>query len=64
LACLRIRSVFNLQQQYFGVAYYLDDRADLAAREGITPNALRLRVFKAKQKLRACIACCLRCPHR
>ena len=45
-------------------AYYLDDRADLAAREGITPNALRLRVFKAKQKLRACIACCLRCPHR
>jgi hypothetical protein len=40
-------------------AYYLDPRAGLAAHEGVTPNALRLRVFKEKQKLRACIARCL-----
>ena len=36
--------------------YYLDDRASLAATLGITPNALRLRVFKEKRKLRAEIA--------
>lgn len=40
-------------------AYYLDSRAGLATREGVTPNALRLRVFKQKRKLRACIARCL-----
>jgi hypothetical protein len=40
-------------------AYYLDSRNGLAAREGLTPNALRLRVFKEKQKLRACVARCL-----
>ena len=40
-------------------AYYLDPRAGLAAREGVTPNALRLRVFKEKQKLRACLMNCL-----
>lgn len=44
-------------------AYYLDPRAGLAAREGVTPNALRLRVFKEKQKLRACIARCLQRHH-
>jgi DNA-directed RNA polymerase specialized sigma24 family protein len=33
--------------------YYLDDRVALAATLGITPNALRLRVFKEKKKLRA-----------
>jgi DNA-directed RNA polymerase specialized sigma24 family protein len=32
--------------------YYLDDRAALAVTLGITPNALRLRVFKEKRKLR------------
>ena len=37
-------------------AYYLDNRAALAATLGITPNALRLRVFKEKQKLRAALA--------
>jgi DNA-directed RNA polymerase specialized sigma24 family protein len=42
-------------------AYYLDPRAELAAHQGITPNALRIRVFKTKQKLRDCIAHCLRC---
>jgi DNA-directed RNA polymerase specialized sigma24 family protein len=36
--------------------YYLDDRASLAAALGITPNALRLRVFKEKRKLRAVLA--------
>jgi DNA-directed RNA polymerase specialized sigma24 family protein len=41
-------------------AYYLDPRAGLAAREGVTPNALRLRVFKEKQRLRACMGRCLR----
>jgi hypothetical protein len=40
-------------------AYYLDARAGLAAREGLSPNALRLRVFKEKQKLRACMRRCL-----
>jgi hypothetical protein len=40
-------------------AYYLDSRSGLAAREGLTPNALRLRVFKEKQKLRECVARCL-----
>jgi DNA-directed RNA polymerase specialized sigma24 family protein len=40
-------------------AYYLGSRAGLAAREGITPNALRLRIFKEKQKLRTCIARCI-----
>jgi hypothetical protein len=34
-------------------------RAELAAGLGVTPNALRLRVFKDKLKLRACIARCL-----
>ena len=33
--------------------YYLDDREALAATLGITLNALRLRVFKEKKKLRA-----------
>jgi hypothetical protein len=37
-------------------AYYLGNRAALAATLGITPNALRLRVFKEKQRLRAAIA--------
>jgi hypothetical protein len=42
-------------------AYYLEPRADLAVREGVTPNALRLRVFKEKRRLRACVVRCLRC---
>jgi DNA-directed RNA polymerase specialized sigma24 family protein len=41
-------------------AYYLDPRGDLAARLGITPNALRIRVFKEKQKLKSCAARCLK----
>ena len=40
-------------------AYYLGPRATLPGHLGVTPNALRLRVFKEKQKLRACVACCL-----
>ena len=36
--------------------YYLGNRAVLAATLGITPNALRLRVFKERRRLRACIA--------
>ena len=36
--------------------YYLDDRAALAATLGISPNALRLRVFKEKRRLRAALA--------
>jgi DNA-directed RNA polymerase specialized sigma24 family protein len=36
--------------------YYLGNRAALAATLGITPNALRLRVFKEKRRLRASIA--------
>jgi DNA-directed RNA polymerase specialized sigma24 family protein len=40
-------------------AYYLDSREGLAEREGITPNALRIRVFKEKQKLRSCLMRCL-----
>jgi hypothetical protein len=35
--------------------YYLGNRAALAATLGITPNALRLRVFKEKRRLRASI---------
>jgi len=41
-------------------AYYLNRRAELPARLGITPNAVRLRVFKEKQKLRNCMARCLK----
>ena len=40
-------------------SYYLDERGSLADRLGVTPNALRIRVFKEKQKLRACIERCL-----
>jgi DNA-directed RNA polymerase specialized sigma24 family protein len=40
-------------------AYYLKRRVDLPARLGITPNAVRLRVFKEKQKLRDCVARCM-----
>jgi DNA-directed RNA polymerase specialized sigma24 family protein len=36
--------------------YYLGNRAVLAASLGITPNALRLRVFKEKRRLRARMA--------
>ena len=35
--------------------YYFDDRVALAAALGITLNALRLRVFKEKKKLRAAL---------
>jgi DNA-directed RNA polymerase specialized sigma24 family protein len=64
LFCLRccLRSLSPGEQEILE-AYYLDGRAELAAREDITPNALRLRVFKTKQKLRACISRCLRCQH-
>jgi DNA-directed RNA polymerase specialized sigma24 family protein len=41
------------------IAYYLGSRTRLAPHLGLTPNALRLRVFKGKQKLRACVARCL-----
>ena len=34
-------------------AYYLDCRADLAAKLGISPNAVRIRVCREKQRLRA-----------
>jgi len=37
-------------------SYYLSRRRELPARLGITPNAVRLRVFKEKQKLRTCVA--------
>ncbi len=39
-------------------AYYLRRREELPASLGITPNAVRLRVFKEKRKLRDCIARC------
>jgi DNA-directed RNA polymerase specialized sigma24 family protein len=35
--------------------YYLEQRKDLPARLGITPNAVRVRVFKEKRKLIACM---------
>ena len=40
-------------------AYYLTPREELAARLEITPNAVRVRVFKEKQKLRNCMVRCL-----
>jgi DNA-directed RNA polymerase specialized sigma24 family protein len=40
--------------------YYLDGRLELAAQLGITPNAVRLRVFKEKQKLKSCITRCVK----
>jgi DNA-directed RNA polymerase specialized sigma24 family protein len=40
-------------------AYYLSGRSELIARLGVTPNAVRLRVFKEKQRLRICMARCL-----
>jgi DNA-directed RNA polymerase specialized sigma24 family protein len=46
-------------------AYYLDDdREGLARRLGITLNALRLRVFKEKKKLRPCVERCLEAERR
>jgi hypothetical protein len=42
--------------------YYCRPRLGLAMREGISPNALRLRVFKEKHKLRACVSRCLDHP--
>jgi DNA-directed RNA polymerase specialized sigma24 family protein len=44
------------------VAYYLGSRTRLASHLGLTPNALRLRVFKGKQKVRACVGRCLQQP--
>jgi hypothetical protein len=41
-------------------AYYLQRREELPARLGITPNAVRLRVFKEKRRLRDCIARCVK----
>jgi hypothetical protein len=40
--------------------YYQDGRLELPARLGITPNAVRLRVFKEKQKLKSCIDRCVK----
>jgi DNA-directed RNA polymerase specialized sigma24 family protein len=40
-------------------AYYLDGRARFAAALGVTTNAVSLRVFKAKKKLKTCIRKCL-----
>ena len=40
-------------------AYYLSGRSELISRLGVTPNAVRLRVFKEKQRLRSCMARCL-----
>jgi DNA-directed RNA polymerase specialized sigma24 family protein len=40
-------------------AYYLDGREALAEKLGVTPNAIRLRVFKQKQALKTCIRQCL-----
>jgi len=39
--------------------YYLNGPSELSARLGVTPNAVRLRVFKEKQRLRTCMAGCL-----
>jgi DNA-directed RNA polymerase specialized sigma24 family protein len=39
-------------------AYYLNQREELPARLGITPNAVRLRVFKEKRRLRDCMVRC------
>lgn len=41
------------------IAYYLGPRTRLAPHLGLTPNALRLRVFKGKQKVRACVVHCV-----
>lgn len=43
-------------------AYYLDpphDRARLLSDSGISANALRLRIFHVKRRLRSCVTCCL-----
>jgi DNA-directed RNA polymerase specialized sigma24 family protein len=43
-------------------AYYLDpphDRVRLLTESGISANALRLRVFHVKERLRSCMTCCL-----
>jgi DNA-directed RNA polymerase specialized sigma24 family protein len=64
LSCLNYcLSALSPQDRELLEAYYLDCRTGMAAQLDVTPNALRLKVFKAKRKLRACIACCLQ-PHR
>jgi DNA-directed RNA polymerase specialized sigma24 family protein len=60
LTCLRCcMSALTPDGRELLEAYYLDARSELAAREGVTPNALRLRVFREKQKLRTCLARCI-----
>jgi DNA-directed RNA polymerase specialized sigma24 family protein len=60
LACLRkcLRQLAPESRELLE-AYYLDGRTDLAGRLGVSPNAVRLRVFKQKQSLKACIRQCL-----
>lgn len=63
--CLnRCLSVLSTGARELLEGYYLDDRLDdrleLAAQLGITPNAVRLRVFKEKQKLKSCITRCVK----
>jgi DNA-directed RNA polymerase specialized sigma24 family protein len=60
LSCLnRCLRTLPPQDRELLEAYFREPRVELAARLRVTPNALRLRVFKGKHKLRACIARCV-----
>jgi DNA-directed RNA polymerase specialized sigma24 family protein len=60
LECVRdCRATLGTGSRELLERYYLDAPDGLADSLGVTHNALRLRVFKEKQKLRACVERCL-----
>lgn len=65
-ACLRecLRKLGTRERRMF-ISYYrggnwdqLDERQKMAARLGISLNALRLQIHRLKERLRACISAC------
>jgi DNA-directed RNA polymerase specialized sigma24 family protein len=55
--CLRL---WPAQKRELIEAYFVDgNRIDLAKRSGLGANALRIRIFHLKQKLRTCVDLCV-----
>ncbi len=53
--CL-VKKELRLIEAYYGGT--IADRKSLARKEGLSENALRLRAFKVRQKLKACVEHC------
>lgn len=63
--CLTPRERFLLDQYYAGEgAERIARRARLAKQAGLTPNALRLRVFKIRERLARCVEECTKAQRR